>query len=79
MYYQELATQVRFYKETEKGREIMCKIIEDYGDKRAETTRIETMVNNIKSLMETMKWSADQAMNAMKISDSDKAILMNRF
>ena len=83
MYYSELADQVRFYKDTEKGRDIMCKIIEEYGDKRAkeseEVTRIETMFNNIKNLMDSMKWSADQAMTAMKISDSDRAILVKRF
>ena len=57
----------------------MCKVIEDYGDKRAEATRIETMFDSIKNLMESMKWSAEQAMNAMQISDSDRAILVKRF
>ena len=79
MFYSKLADQVRFYKDTEKGREIMCKVIEDYGDKRAEATRIETMFDSIKNLMESMKWSAEQAMNAMQISDSDRAILVKRF
>ena len=83
MYYSELAKQVRFYKDTEKGRDIMCKIIEEYGDKRAkeseEATRIETLFNTIKNLMESMKWTAEQAMNAMQISDSDKVILVKRF
>ena len=79
MYYPELADQVRFYKESEKGRDIMCKVIEDYGKKKSEETRIETIFNNIKGLMESMKWTAEQAMNAMQISDSDKAILVKRF
>jgi len=61
----------------------MCKIIEEYGDKRAkeseEATRIETLFNTIKNLMESMKWTAEQAMNAMQISDSDKVILVKRF
>ena len=57
----------------------MCKVIEDYGKKKSEETRIETIFNNIKGLMESMKWTAEQAMNAMQISDSDKAILVKRF
>ena len=83
MYYQELATQVRFYKETEKGREIMCKIIEDYGDKRAkeseEMTRIETKIDDIKNIMDSLNLSLEQALSAIKISDADRAILMKRF
>ena len=35
MYYDELASRVRFHKQDEKGVETMCQIIEEYGDKRA--------------------------------------------
>ena len=62
---------------------LRSKIIEKYRDKRTkeseEVTRIDTIFNNIKNLMESMKWSAEQAMNAMQISDSDRAILVKRF
>lgn len=53
----------------------MCKAMEERIDKE----RIDTLFNAIKGLMETMKFSAEQAMNAMQISDSDKAILAKRF
>lgn len=79
MYYPELANQVRYYKESKEGREVMCKAIEEYADKRSEESRIETLFNIMKGLMESMKWTAEQAMNAMQISDSDKAILTKRF
>lgn len=79
MYYSELAKQVRFYKDTEKGRDIMCKIIEEYGDKRAEVTRIETMVNDIKNLMESLNLTLEQALSAIKVSDADRAVLVKRF
>lgn len=83
MYYSELANQVKFYKESEEGREIMCKIIEDYGDRRAkeseETTRIETKFNDIKNIMESLNLTLEQALSAIKISDADRAILMKRF
>lgn len=35
MYYDELASKVRFHKQEEKGVQTMCKIIEEYGDERA--------------------------------------------
>ena len=79
MFYPELAKSVRYFKETEGGRAKMCKAIEDMRDKDRQETRIETIFNNIKGLMESMKWTADQAMNAMQISDSDRAILVKRF
>jgi predicted transposase/invertase (TIGR01784 family) len=36
MYYPILANQVRYFKETEGGKEIMCKTFEELADKRAE-------------------------------------------
>lgn len=35
MYYKELARQVEYFKETEGGREIMCKAFEDLAEERA--------------------------------------------
>ena len=35
MYYNELASRVRFHKQDEKGVQNMCKIVEEYGDERA--------------------------------------------
>ena len=61
----------------------MCKVIEDYGDKRAkeseETTRIETKINDIKNMMKNLNLTLEQAMAAIEISDSDRAILIKRF
>ena len=36
MFYPALARQVRYFKETEGGREIMCQIFEDLAEKRAD-------------------------------------------
>ena len=41
------------------------------GVARNETTE-RVVLQSIKNLMETMKLSADQAMDALKISDNDK-------
>ena len=73
MYYPELAKGVRHFKE-EGGRERMCEAVEKY----AENTRLNSLLESIKNLMDSMKWSADQAMTAMKVSDADKAILLKK-
>ena len=41
MFYPELAKQVKYFKETEGGQEIMCQVFEDLAEKRAEEARIE--------------------------------------
>jgi len=73
MYYPELAKGVKHFKE-EGGRKIMCEAVERYGDRRA----LDKQIEMIKNLMESMKWTAEQAMSAMQISDKDKNILMKR-
>lgn len=75
MFFDELKKPVKHFKETEGGRSQVCKAMEERIDKE----RIEALFNAIKGLMETMKLSAEQAMNAMQLSDSDKAILVKRF
>ncbi len=74
MFYQVLAKQVKYFKETEGGLEIMCQVFEDLAEKRV----LDEKVNLIKNLMETMKWTAEQAMEAMKISETDKKLLASR-
>ncbi len=73
IYYPELAKGVKHFKE-EGGRKIMCEAVEKYGDKRV----LDKQIEMIKNLMESMKWTAEQAMSAMQISDKDKNILMKR-
>lgn len=78
MFYPVLAKQVKYFKETEGSQEIMCQIFEDLAEKRAEETRIETLFNSINNLMETTKWTAEQAMEAMKISEIAKKLLISK-
>jgi len=77
MYYPELAKGVRHFKE-EGGRRIMCEAVEKYGDRRAESARLNNLLENVRNLMESMKWSAEQAMTAMKVSDADKVVLLKQ-
>lgn len=51
------------------GREVtMCELLDKYEAKGITNGRVE----DSKNLMETMQWSAEQAMLALKISDGDK-------
>lgn len=83
MFYPQLAKQVKYFKETEGGREIMCQVFEELAEKRAEEareeTRIETLFCAIKNLMKSMKWTAEQAMVAMDISEKDQKLLVAKF
>jgi len=56
----------------------MCKAMEERINKANEITRIDTLTETIKSLMDSMKWTAEQAMTALKISDADKSILIRK-
>lgn len=83
MFYPELAKQVKYFKETEGGREIMSQAFEELAEKWAEEareeTRIETLFSSIKNLMKSMKWTAEQAMTAMNVSENDQVLLKSKF
>lgn len=51
---------------------------EKYAEQKAENVRLNSLLESIKNLMESMKWSAEQAMAAMKVSDADKAMLLKK-
>ena len=83
MYYPELAKGVRHFKE-EGGRRVMSEIVERYAEKYAEkyaeqkveSARLNNLLEIVRNLMESMKWTAEQAMEAMKISETDRELLM---
>lgn len=53
----------------------MCKAVEELAEKWAEESRLD----DIRNLMESMQWAAEQAMDALRISEEDKAVLLRRF
>ena len=63
MYYPVLADRVRYFKEDEKGVTVMCKAMEDMRNEAVERNTVELL----KNLMETMKMTAQQAVDALKI------------
>ncbi len=63
-----MAERTRYLKENPKGVSEMCKAMEEMRNEAVERNILQT----IRNLMETMKWSAEQAMTAMKIPEADK-------
>jgi hypothetical protein len=57
---------------------IMCQVIEELADKRAETKRIDTSFYLVKNLMDSMNLTVEQAMEALKIAEDDKAEILKR-
>ena len=68
MNFKPMAERTRYLKENPEGVRQMCKVMEDMRNETAETV----LLQSIKNLMETMKLTADQAMEALKISENDK-------
>lgn len=48
---------------------------EEAAQKAAQKERISTLFANIKNLMEKMGWSAEQSMDVLSVSDSDRKVL----
>lgn len=49
---------------------------EKYAEQKAEIVRLNSLLESIKNLMESMKWSAEQAMSAMKVSEADRDMFL---
>lgn len=57
----------------------MCKAMEERIKRERSEERIEVLLGTVKSLMENMQLSANQAMKALDVSDEDKERLLKRF
>jgi hypothetical protein len=70
-----LASEVRYLKEEEGGINHMCKILEDMRKEAAIIAKAEGELQErlraIQTLMESMNMSAEQAMEALKIPESE--------
>lgn len=49
----------------------MCEVIKRNREEAKIEGRIESKVEAIKNLMDSLKWTAQQAMSALKIPESD--------
>ena len=50
----------------------MSDIVERYGDKREKRGEKKTRIGDVKSLMETMTLTVDQALDALKIQGKER-------
>ena len=60
------------YEAIRRCDKIMCDALRELMKEDFEETKQETLLETIKNLMDTMKWTAEQAMTAMKIPDADR-------
>ena len=61
-------------KEGEEAIDV-CLAIQQMNEEAAQKERISTLSANIKNLMEKMGWSAEQSMDVLSVSDSDRRAL----
>lgn len=70
MYYALMADRTRYLKETPEGVGEVSTIVEEIVD--------DVVLQDIRNLMETLKLSADEAMDALKVSDCDREKYLSR-
>ena len=75
MYYDALAQGVKHFKETEKGREKMCEAVEEYAKEYAKEYAVKEKIVSVKNLMENMKLTLDEALNALGIQGEEREII----
>ena len=66
----------RIIKET--GVEVMCKAMEDMRKEAAAEQNIITLLETLRNLMKNLGLTAEQAMTAMGVSDTEKGILIKK-
>lgn len=83
MHYTELAESVKHFKEKEGGHEEMSEIVERYINERVEE-RVEERVKervekektiSVQNLMNNMKWTLDQALDALGIKGKERTLI----
>ena len=79
MHYTELAESVKHFKEKEGGREEMSEIVERYINERVEE-RVKERVEkektiSVQNLMNNMKWTLDQALDALGIKGKESTLI----
>jgi hypothetical protein len=78
MNYKELADGFHHFKETEKGRDLMCEAVRRYAEEYAEERVVDSKVEIIKNLMKNMKLTLEQALNAAGVTGEEKEIVIKK-
>ena len=64
----------RYFKEVAEGGETMCRAMEEMRKEAA----VEELLKTLRNLMKNLGWTAEQALTAMGVSETDKGILMKK-
>lgn len=75
MHYTELAESVKHFKEKEGGREEMSEIVERYINERVEERVEKEKTISVQNLMNNMKWTLDQALDALGIKGKERTLI----
>ena len=75
MHYTELAESVKHFKEKEGGREEMSEIVERYINERVEERVEKEKTILVQNLMNNMKWTLDQALDALGIKGKERTLI----
>lgn len=78
MHYMTLAQSVKHYKETEEGRGQMCEAVEKYAEEYAKEYATNEKMISVKNLMENMKLTLEQALDAMGIQGDERTVIAER-
>lgn len=75
MHYTELAESVKHFKEKAGGREEMSEIVERYINERVEERVEKEKTISVQNLMNNMKWTLDQALDALGIKGKERTLI----
>ena len=78
MFNEDLADKTRYFKETEEGVEVVCRVMEDMrNETRIETTH-ENTINAIQKMMKSLKLTVEQAMDVLEIPGSERSFYLDK-
>lgn len=75
IHYDALAQGVKHFKETEGGREKMCEAVEEYAKEYAKEYAAKEKAVSVRNLMENMKLTLEQALNALGIQGDERTFI----
>ena len=75
IHYDALAQGVKHFKETEGGREQMCEAVEEYAKEYAKEYAAKEKAVSVRNLMENMKLTLEQALNALGIQGDERTFI----
>lgn len=78
MHFAELASGIRHFKETKKGRGIMCEKVQRYAKKYAKQYALDCKIQDIINLMENEKWTVERALSALGVKGKEREYIIKK-